>query len=242
MSSLIRHHSLRLRVQLHLSIAQTQIIIRPTPLPSLLTTTTTTPPRRAYASNKKAKHGQKGNTTNTHETESAPHTHTSSSKRARTRDPIATTSLTPGSQQTLTDPTAREEFARADTKMASRVEWLRREVSLLEARASGRVTPQLLAPVRVSVSSVGPSAATSASSEAKKGARLEELAYVGVRDGTTLIVTVFDPQVSVLLLLLLLCPACRRVYAASFPKCHVVHVPMISGSPPLTVRIAFCFL
>jgi hypothetical protein len=193
MSSLLRRHSLRLRVRLHLSIAQTQTITRPTPLPSLLATTTTaTTPRRAYASNKKAKHGQKGNTTNTHETESTPHTHHASSKRA----PIATTSLTPGSQQTLTDPTAREEFARADAKMASRVEWLRREVSQLEARASGRVTPQLLAPVRVSVSSVGHSAAASASSDAKKGAKLEELATVGVRDGTTLIVTVFDPQVS----------------------------------------------
>jgi hypothetical protein len=194
MSSLLRRHSLRLRVRLHVSIAQTQTITRATPLPSVLTTTTTTAttPRRAYASNKKAKHGQKGNTTNTHETESTPHTHHASSKRA----PIATTSLTPGSQQTLTDPTAREEFARADAKMASRVEWLRREVSQLEARASGRVTPQLLAPVRVSVSSAGHSAAASASSDAKKGAKLEELATVGVRDGTTLIVTVFDPQVS----------------------------------------------
>ncbi|KAN0111690.1 Ribosome recycling factor domain containing protein [Russula decolorans] len=185
MSSLLRRHSLRLR----LSITQTQTITRPTPLPSLLTAANTTTPRRAYASsNKKAKHGQKG------DNESTLHTH-HASKRARA--PIATTSLTPGSQQTLNDPTAREEFARADAKMAGCVEWLRREVSQLEARASGRVTPQLLAPVRVSVSSVGPSAASSAasaSSEAKKGARLEELATVGVRDGTTLIVTVFDPH------------------------------------------------
>jgi len=104
--------------------------------------------------------------------------------------------LTPGSQQTLTDPTALEEFARADAKMASTVEWLRREVSQLETRASGRVTPQLLAPVRVSVGSVGPPSAASASEAKKEKARLEELATVGVRDGTTLIVTVFDPQVS----------------------------------------------
>ncbi|KAF8491868.1 ribosome recycling factor [Russula emetica] len=172
MSSLLRHHSLRQCLRLHLSIAQTQTITRtrPTPLPFLpttTTTTTTTTPRRTYASN---------------------------SKRAA-RAPIATASLTPGSQQTLDDPTAREEYARADAKMASCVEWLRREVSQLEARASGRVTPQLLAPVRVSVSSVGPSASASASeAETKKSARLEELATVGVRDGTTLIVTVFDPQ------------------------------------------------
>lgn len=190
MSSLLRYHSLRLRIRLHPSIAQKQTITRPTPLPSLLlTATTTTAPRRAYASNKKAKHGQKRGNTNTDET--LLHTH-APSKHSRARAPIATTSLTPGSQQTLNNPTTREEFARADAKMASCVEWLRREVSRLEARASGRVTPQLLAPVRVSVPSAGPSAAAVAASpsEAKKGARLEELATVGVRDGTTLIVTV----------------------------------------------------
>jgi hypothetical protein len=205
MSSLLRHHSLRVRISLvRLSLAQTQTsITRPTPLPSLLTlttTTTTTTPRRAYAS-KKAKHGQKKvNNNNTDETESTLHTHASSSSKRAARAPITTESLTPGSQQTITDPTAREEFGRADAKMSSRVEWLRREVSQLEARASGRVTPQLLAPVRVSVS-VGPasgaSASASSASEAKKEkARLEEVATVGVRDGTTLIVTVFDPQVS----------------------------------------------
>ena len=219
MSSLLRHHSLRLR--LHLSIAQTQTITRPTPLPSLLTTTI---PRRAYASNKKAKHGQKGHH---HNNNSNDNTNETESKRARARAPIATTSLTPGSQQTLTNPAALEEFARADAKMASCVEWLRREVSQLEARASGRVTPQLLAPVRVSSAvsvSAGPSASATAhasSSEAKKsaGARLEELATVGVRDGTTLIVTVFDPQVSGL------CCRCRRCVDAVSPpssECHVV--------------------
>jgi ribosome recycling factor len=238
MSSLLRRHSLRLR----LSITQTQTITRPTPLPSLLTAANTTTPRRAYASsNKKAKHGQKG------DNESTLHTH-HASKRARA--PIATTSLTPGSQQTLNDPTAREEFARADAKMAGCVEWLRREVSQLEARASGRVTPQLLAPVRVSVSSVGPSAASSAasaSSEAKKGARLEELATVGVRDGTTLIVTVFDPHVSVvvLLLLLLFCPLSCRVDAVSFPPnaTSFTRSYTISGRVHwLTVRTAFWLL
>src|SRR5712671_1990653 len=107
------------------------------------------------------------------------------------RGPIATSSLTPGSQQALTDPTAREEFARADAKMAACVERLRREVAQLEARASGRVTPQLLAPVRITVA---PTSSSSASGGKKL--RLEELATVGVRDGSTLIVTVFDPQVS----------------------------------------------
>jgi ribosome recycling factor len=70
--------------------------------------------------------------------------------------------------------------------MAASVEWLRREVAQLEARASGRVTPQLLAPMRVSLVP---------SSGARK-VQLEEVATVGVRDGSSLIVTVFDPQVS----------------------------------------------
>lgn len=200
MSSLLRHHSLHVRNRLvHLlsPAQQAQPITRPTPLPSLLTLTTTTILRRAYAS-KKAKHGQKkgnNNSNGTDETESTLHTHASSSKRTA-RAPIATTSLTPGSQQTLNDPAAREEFARADAKMGACVEWLRREVSQLEARASGRVTPQLLAPVRVSVGPPPSAASASSASEAKQKARLEEVATVGVRDGTTLIVTVFDPQVS----------------------------------------------
>jgi ribosome recycling factor len=168
---MLRHHSLRLA-----SIAQT--ISRPTPLTSLLTTT----PRRAYASKKQkqktkptAKHGDRGHD----DTESPP---LPASKRA----PIATALLTPGSQRTLVGAAARDELARADAKMAASVAWLRRGVAQLEARASGRVTPQLLAPVRVTLES---------SSGARK-AQLEEVATVGVRDGSSLIVIVFDPQVS----------------------------------------------
>ncbi|KAH9990986.1 ribosome recycling factor-domain-containing protein [Russula compacta] len=108
--------------------------------------------------------------------------------------PIATTSLKPGSQQALTDPAARDEFARADAKMVACVEWLRREVAQLEARASGRVTPQLLAPVRVSVARSASASASASAAGGTKKVRLEELATVGVRDGSSLIVTVFDPQ------------------------------------------------
>jgi hypothetical protein len=97
---------------------------------------------------------------------------------------IMTTFLTPGSQQAFTKPTARYEFALADAKMVACVEWLRCEVAQLDACASGRVTPQLLTPVRVSVAASG-----------EKKARLEELAIVGVRDGSSLVVTVFDPCV-----------------------------------------------
>jgi ribosome recycling factor len=86
---------------------------------------------------------------------------------------ITTTFLTPGSQQAFTKPTARCEFALADAKMVACVEWLRCEVAQLDAHASGRVTPQLLAPVRVSVAASG-----------EKKARWEEVATFGVRDGS----------------------------------------------------------
>jgi len=113
--------------------------------------------------------------------------------------------------------------------MAGCVKWLRREVSQLEARASGRVTPQLLAPVRVSVAvsvsagqSTASSAAASASaSEAKRGARLEELATVGVRDGTTLVVTVFDPQVCCVVVVLV--ASCDVVVVI---KCGLLLLPL----------------
>lgn len=128
---------------------------------------------RAYAS-KKAKHGS--------------NVDTSDSKRG----PIATTSLTPGSQQVLSNPAAREEHARASAAMDSSVEWFRREVAQLEARASGRVTPQLLDPVRVSLP---PATHKEEGASAPSKVRLEELATVGVRDGSSLVVTVFEPQV-----------------------------------------------
>lgn len=115
---------------------------------------------------------------------------TSGSKRGS----ITTTSLTPGSQQVLSNPAAREEHARASAAMASSVEWFRREVALLDARASGRVTPQLLDPVRVSLTHKEEGAAAAVASAPSK-VRLEELATVGVRDGSSLVVTVFEPQV-----------------------------------------------
>ncbi|KAH9055622.1 ribosome recycling factor [Lactarius vividus] len=139
------------------------------------TVTLTNLVQRAYAS-KKAKHGS-----------NVERATASSSKRG----PITTTSLTPGSQQVLSDPAEREEHARASAAMASSVEWFRREVVQLETRASGRVTPQLLDPVRVSLS---PATHEERETSLPSKVRLEELATVGVRDGSSLVVTVFEPQ------------------------------------------------
>ena len=96
----------------------------------------------------------------------------------------STATFVPGSKQPITDEAARQEYEKAETTMKTAAEWFRKECASSEARASGRVTPALLSPVRVKLPS------------AEKEYKLEELATVGVRDGTTLLVTLFDENVS----------------------------------------------
>ncbi|KAI5120904.1 hypothetical protein M0805_003004 [Coniferiporia weirii] len=93
---------------------------------------------------------------------------------------VDTAALVPGSQQVLTGD-ALAEHARADTKMGAALEWLRRAVAGMEAQGAGRVTPDILRPVRVALPGM-PEGETCA---------LAEVATVGVREGTTLLVTVF---------------------------------------------------
>lgn len=97
----------------------------------------------------------------------------------------STATLIPGSQQKLTDESSIEEYGKAEKKMQAAVEWYRKEVIGLETRASGRVTPALLAPVRVELPD-------------SKGEllKLEDVATVGVREGSTLLVTVFEEHVN----------------------------------------------
>lgn len=97
------------------------------------------------------------------------------------RRTIDTNSLVPGSQRIL----AGDEYFKAEEKMKSILDRFKKDVSELETRASGRVTPTVLAPVRVVLPH----------SEGR-GVRLEEVATVGVREGSTLIVTVFEDSVS----------------------------------------------
>jgi ribosome recycling factor len=123
------------------------------------------------------------NTYTSASTSSLPHfrSYASKSKTAK-----STATLVPGSQQKLTDEAAIEEYEKAEKKMQGAVEWYRKEVAGLETRASGRVTPALLASVRVELPD-------------SKGElfRLEDVATVGVREGSTLLVTVFEEHVSV---------------------------------------------
>ncbi|KZT68887.1 ribosome recycling factor [Daedalea quercina L-15889] len=117
------------------------------------------------------------------------HRRTYASKRKGEKEPppareskakISTDALVPGSQQKL----AGAEYDKAEEKMRDIVDRFRKDVAAFELRASGRVTPALLSPVRVAIP------------ETKGGDgrahRIEELATVGVREGTTLLVTVFD--------------------------------------------------
>lgn len=93
----------------------------------------------------------------------------------------STADLVPGSKQALTSEAARLEYGKSEAKMNAAVEWYRKEVAGLETRASGRVTPALLSPVRIELAGKG-----------KDLVKLEEVATIGVRDGSTLIITVFE--------------------------------------------------
>ncbi|KAG9311511.1 ribosome recycling factor-domain-containing protein [Chiua virens] len=91
----------------------------------------------------------------------------------------STTSFVPGSKQLFDSEEARAEYAKAESKIISVVDWFRKEVAGFETRASGRVTPALLSPVRIE-------------GRRDQAVKLEEVATVGIKDGSVLIVTVFD--------------------------------------------------
>ncbi|KAH7882811.1 ribosome recycling factor [Phlebopus sp. FC_14] len=112
-----------------------------------------------------------------------PPTNTSLRTYASKSKVKSTADFIPGSQQVLTSEDARLEYSKAETRMSATVEWYRKEVATFETRASGRVSPALLTPVRVEV-------------HGKSGVpvKLEEVATVGVKDGSLLIITVFDEQ------------------------------------------------
>jgi ribosome recycling factor len=95
--------------------------------------------------------------------------------------------LVPGSQQVLSGD-ALAEYKKTEEKMDATIQFYRKEVSSLESLAVGRVTPDVLKPVRVSLPDSDPDAPP---------LKLHEVATVGVRDGTNLIVTVFDESVCV---------------------------------------------
>jgi ribosome recycling factor len=68
--------------------------------------------------------------------------------------------------------------------MKKSVDWYRKECASVEARASGRVTPSMLDPVRVEL-------------EGGVKTRLDGIATIGVRDGSTFWITAYDGSVKV---------------------------------------------
>jgi ribosome recycling factor len=78
---------------------------------------------------------------------------------------------------------ARQEYTKTEEKMDAAVDWFRRECAAVEIRVNGRVTSALLDRVRVTLPGDNESIP------------LEEVASVNVKDGTTLVVSVFEDHV-----------------------------------------------
>ena len=127
--------------------------------------------RRCYA---KGKNASKRSSSYESATTDAPST-TVSSKGGKVVEVI------PGSRNQF-GPEFREEWEKANTKMAASTEWFRREAGTLETQGSGRVMPSLLDSVKVTITN------------GTNPVRLQEVATVGVKDGTTFVVTVFEEQ------------------------------------------------
>ncbi|KAF8488075.1 ribosome recycling factor [Gautieria morchelliformis] len=94
----------------------------------------------------------------------------------------STSGFIPTSQRALSDEAAQAEYDKTSTKMVAAVDWLRKEVAGITARAIGHVTPAILDSVKVILP------------ENSKELRLEEVATVGVREGTNLLVTLYEDK------------------------------------------------
>lgn len=77
----------------------------------------------------------------------------------------------------------------ADEKFQSSLKWLKEQARGVEIRSSGRVVPDILDGIRVSIES-------EESGENSFEVGLKEVATVGVKNGNVLVVTVFEEQVS----------------------------------------------
>ncbi|KAG8896439.1 hypothetical protein FRC01_011815 [Tulasnella sp. 417] len=131
--------------------------------------------------------------------------------------------LTPASQSKVS-PEAKGEVDKASKKMISTVEWYRKEMSLLTNRALGRVTPAILDSVRVHLP------------DSDVPLKLNEVATVGVKEGTVLVVTAFDEHN--------LKAIEKGIYSAEIPHCvpqradgRTIRIPM--PKPTLEDRASY---
>lgn len=95
--------------------------------------------------------------------------------------------LVPGHASALEEVDAIDS-EKVQNKMKNAVEWFRKEVASLESRGSGRVSTALLDPVKVSLN------------KGEQSVRLQEVATVSVREGNVLVVSVFEDEVSTVIL------------------------------------------
>ena len=84
----------------------------------------------------------------------------------------------------ITDESARQEYAKCEATMQASIDFFRKDCAASENRALGRITPALLSPVKVKLP------------DNPKGVKLEELATVGIREGSTLLITLYNEHVS----------------------------------------------
>lgn len=77
-------------------------------------------------------------------------------------------------------------LAATESKMTTSVDWYTKHIGALESRGNGRVTPALVDSVRVSGTD---------ESGAEVVYKLRDIATIGVKEGSTLMVTVFEESV-----------------------------------------------
>ncbi|KAH7105193.1 ribosome recycling factor domain-containing protein [Auriculariales sp. MPI-PUGE-AT-0066] len=97
------------------------------------------------------------------------------------RRSASTEFLIPASQMKLGSEDGHVIYDETEEKMKAAVDRHRKELAALEVRGSGRVTPAILDPIRVALPDMP-----------APGPRLNEIATIGVREGTTLLVSVYD--------------------------------------------------
>lgn len=132
-----------------------------------------------------------------------------------TKAAVNTADLVPLSQRIL----AGDVYFKAEDAMKEAVEKYRKSVAALETRAVGRVTPAMLDPVRVSLPG------------AEGKVRLTEVATVGVREGTTFLVTVFEEHVCNLSCMVDCRSLCLRVQTLKAVE-HAIYDAKLPGIVP----------
>ncbi|KDQ08753.1 hypothetical protein BOTBODRAFT_37615 [Botryobasidium botryosum FD-172 SS1] len=173
--------------------ARTTVLRTPlpaTPTPRLLTTSSV----RLYASKKGAKASRHARQQHHEEDDADDDLPVTKVVSGKGKGKKGVEEIVPGGEDVV------ESLEKSETKMKGAVEWFRKEVAMLESRGSGRVTPAYLDPVRVVAYKDAPPV------------KLQEIATIGVKEGSTLVVTVFEES--------MLKEVERALHGANIPGVH----------------------